>query len=321
MPKTPIVGLVAIQLSRGMNRHFFPLLFLTPDIEGDELRSQEYVLVKRLWDVSIFDLYSLEAKMHPLRIPVGLLQLFFERTNLEISVVANSPDDAFDDLNRLRAMFYADGLAPTLSPIATNVSLNSIAGVNARSSGRISDLAEELREGLTDSSTSVEGWPHELSLMCVRGDLSLLSNTVSGQMFETATQDARAWRAIEGAQPRTRSIRHAIVNAPLMPDLGSSILHIWQALEALFKVSTEIRFRNALLLAELCADIEDRSATYENAKKSYVDRSKIAHGSAADVSMEQWMRAWQLIRNAVKAIRLRGQLPSEDALTTQMLTR
>jgi len=256
------------------------------------------------------------------RMPVELMQVFLPQVNLEIAVEAPDHPTACRMLDTLRAILYSQGLAPTLAPFATSHSLNAYAGINARSSDLTRDnLHEGLREGITAKNTKIEGWPTELSLMCLRGDPKILTNTLNSSDFTIAAEAAILWQEIENKYPPARTLRTALAKAPLMPDLSSSILHIWQALENLFGIDREITYRTSLLLAEMCAPIEPRVSTYAAAKKSYGDRSKIAHGSSSPVDTIQWMRAWHLLRSAARAVLHRGSIPSVNGLTDELLTR
>ncbi|MCV6579201.1 hypothetical protein OFL65_08665 [Pseudomonas aeruginosa] len=297
----------------------FPLLFWVPSTSDDVSRAH-FKLTGRKWDVSIFDLYSLAAEGHQMRMPVELMQVFLPRVNLEIAVEAEEHSAACRQLDILRAMLYSRGLAPTLAPFATNYSLNAYAGINGRSSDLTKDkLHKGLQTGINLKDAKVEGWPYELSLMCLRGDPEQLSNTVSEDVFLSAVQDSLLWRNLEDKNPPAKVIRAALAKAPLMPDISSSILHMWQALENIIRIQSEITYRTSLLLAELCAPIQPRSLTYDTAKKSYGDRSKIAHGSSSSVDIFQWMRAWGLLQKTCQAILLRGGIPSADELTRELL--
>ncbi|WP_331375397.1 hypothetical protein [Sinorhizobium chiapasense] len=106
-----------------------------------------------------------------------------------------------------------------------------------------------------------------------------------------------------------------------MPDLPSSILHTRQGIESLFpSTGTEITCRTFLLLAELIAPAHPRSVTYETAKKSHGDRSKISHAFRKPSITAQWLRAWLLLRDALQAVLQRGRMPSEEDLTRTTLT-
>lgn len=83
----------------------------------------------------------------------------------------------------------------------------------------------------------------------------------------SAVQDSLLWRNLEDKNPPAKVIRAALAKAPLMPDISSSILHMWQALENIIRIQSEITYRTSLLLAELCAPIQPRSLTYDTAKR------------------------------------------------------
>lgn len=106
-----------------------------------------------------------------------------------------------------------------------------------------------------------------------------------------------------------------------MPDRASSILHIWQALETVFGKGPELSFRMSLTLAEICGPVASRQDIYSRAKKSYQDRSGVTHGKLGTVSVEQWMRAWDLLKEAVRAILHRKATPSGDDLFSDLLSR
>lgn len=269
--------------------------------------------------MSIFDLYSLEVGGH-MRVPAGLMDLFLKHVNLEISIEAADPREAYDLLDILRAALYAAGMSPTIVPLATSHSLNAYAGINARSSPiRHSSLPDDLSEGITIHESKVKSWSKELTFSCLRGDSNETRNCLTSVVFSKAVEDAAVWRRIEEKHAPARIVRGAMNKAPLMPDISSSILHIWQALESLFRVQSEITHRISLLLAQLLSSTESRATTYSVARKSYRDRSRIAHGSESKLEPENWTRAWLLLCNAHKSILSRGGLPSEDDLIRELL--
>jgi hypothetical protein len=273
--------------------------------------------------VTIFDLYSLIAERHPLRMTAELMQIFLPGASMEISVEAEDHSSACRLLDTIRAMLCSQAeMTPTLAPFATSYSINEYAGINSRSSNLLRDkLPEGLRDGITANDARVEGWPTELSLMCIRGDQQTLKNRLTGVDFVAAADAALLWQDIENRHSTARTLRMALAKAPLMPDMSSSILHMWQALESLFNIDREVTYRTSLLLAEMCATVETRAITYAAAKKSYADRSKIAHGSSAPVDTIKWMRAWSLLRNAARAVLLRNAVPSAGELTDELLQR
>ncbi|TIN65844.1 MAG: hypothetical protein E5Y30_31490 [Mesorhizobium sp.] len=101
---------------------------------------------------------------------------------------------------------------------------------------------------------------------------------------------------------------------------GSSLLHIWQGIEALFPdVRAEISFRLSLLIAQLAKDVARRSETYQRCRKSYDHRSQAAHGGQLQKGPEAWVEGWNLLCLCMKAIMARGNLPNEQDLIGEAL--
>lgn len=304
-----------------MTRFYFPHLFWAASLE-DDVVAQPFGLHPRRWEVSVFDLYSLVADGHPIQLSVELMQLFLPLVNLEISVAASGHEDAKSYLDVLRAMLYLQGKAPTIAPFSTSFSLNAYAGINARSSSlQRENLPEGLKCGITSQDSRVEGWPAELSFSVLRGRPEQHSNSIEKEAFLSAVDAAVRWKEIEGRNTGAATLRSALVKAPLMPDKATSILHIWQALESVFGKGPELTFRMSLTLAELSGPVASRVATYEDAKKSYRDRSEITHGRASLVDETKWVRAWELLVVALRAILHRGAIPNEDELFLDLLSR
>lgn len=118
-----------------------------------------------------------------------------------------------------------------------------------------------------------------------------------------------------------RAGRLALQTAPAIPDLSSSLLHVWQGIEALFaSVSSEVSFRLALSISQLCAPVRsDRLMTYEEAKRGYGRRSRAAHGSGDKLDHRDWVGAWDLLILCLSACLARGGLPTEEMLTRELL--
>jgi hypothetical protein len=197
--------------------------------------------------------------------------------------------------------------------------LNAYAGINARSAGHHAQMHEGLREGITHKTAQIETWPHELSFACIEGPGGGETRKLGVPLVLRAIADQARWQAIETTHPAVRAARRALVKSPLMPDLGSSILQIWQGIERLFGLNAEITFRVSLLLAELNAPVAERTDTYERARRSYKDRSQIAHGTQKPIDMPQWARAYGLLRETLQAVLARGTLPGEGELTRAFL--
>lgn len=304
-----------------MTRFYFPHLFLVPS-SSEEVLLAPFGLHPRRWDVSIFDLYSLVAEKHPLRMSAELMQVFLPKVNLEFSVDAGDHAEAKNLLTIFQAMLYLRGVQPTIAPFATSHSLNEYAGVNFRGSSHLQDkLPEGIRSGITAKESRVEGWPNDLTLSIIQGESICYSADVDADTFIRAAETATVWQEIETKYVKASMLRSALAKAPLMPDRASSILHIWQALESVFGKGPELSFRMSLSLAELCGPVASRPEIYKMAKKSYQDRSGVTHGKLAAVGVEQWMRAWDLLKEAVRAILHRKAIPSEDELFLELLSR
>jgi hypothetical protein len=304
----------------GMETFFFPLLWLIPDFEAEACGDSPFRVVKRKWDVSIFDIYSLVAEKHPLQLPAELMHLFLQQVNLEVEVTATDFMSAADRLDCFRAMLYLRGTSPIVAPLACNMSINAYAGINDRSSGRTHVMHDGLREGITHQTARIHTWANELSFSCIGVHEKNFTLNIGAGMVAGVISDSEKWLALENEHGTLRAARRALIKAPLMPDLGSSILQIWQGIEGLFpSINTEVTFRTSLLLAELLSPLNSRRATYDTSKKSYGDRSRIAHGSQKAVSLEQWLRAWLLLRDAIQSVILRRSLPDEDELTGELL--
>ncbi|MGP3725634.1 hypothetical protein [Cereibacter sphaeroides] len=304
-----------------MARFYFPLLFWIPS-SSVEVDAAPFGLHPRRWDVSVFDLYSLAAEKHPIRMTAELMQFYLRHVNLEISVDAADHAEAKKHLDTLRAMLYIDGIMPTIAPFATSYSINEYAGMNSRSSSRLRGmLPEDMRIGITAQDSRVEGWPAELTFSVLHGEDDSFSMAIHASAFMKATEAVAEWQEIEAQSKKAAILRTALAKAPLFPDRESSILFIWQALEAVFGKGPELSFRMSISLAELCGPVAPRTETYAEAKKSYKDRSEITHGKAHNVDDKTWMRAWGLLARTIRSILRRRCIPSEDELFSELLSR
>lgn len=304
-----------------MARFYFPQLFWVPS-SLEEVHTITFGLHPRRWDVTIFDLYSLAAENHSIRMPAELMQIFLPNVNIEVSVDAEDYAEAKRLLDILKVMIYLNDIQPTITPFATSHSLNDYAGINSRSSNRLCQkLPEGMRSGITTKDSRVETWPNELIFSVLRGNRERYLNEINAEAFVQAAKAVRDWQKIETEYGKASILRAALAKAPLMPDRSSSILHIWQALEAVFGKGPELSFRMSITLAELCGPVASRAETYAYAKQSYQDRSRITHGKVDFADDEQWVRAWDLLVGAIRAILHRKAIPSEDDLFSKLLSR
>lgn len=304
-----------------MASFYFPLLFWTP-VSNDEVKSGPFTLVPRRWDVSVFDLYSLVAERHPLKMSAELMQIYLPMVSLEIAVEADDHLKAKDLLDTLRVMLYLKGVSPTVAPFSLSHSMNDYAGINSRDSIFLKNrLPEGLREGITAKNSRIEGWPAELTLSILHANDAGLSSGIDEDSFVQATIASADWKQVEEKFGKAAVLRSALARAPLMPDYASSILHIWQAIENVFGKGPEKTYRLSLTLAQLCDPVAPRKETYERAKKCYGERSNITHGTARDIGEAEWLRSWGLLLLVVNAILHRRVIPSENDLFSELLSR
>src|SRR5688500_10678024 len=107
-----------------MSSYHFPLLFLTPDFDGNEVMQNNIAFVRRRWGVSIFDLATLATK-HELNLPYQLMDVFLNRCNLELRVVGeDSQESAMRVFSAVRLGLYAAGMSPFLCPYIATHSIN-----------------------------------------------------------------------------------------------------------------------------------------------------------------------------------------------------
>src|SRR5436305_4974255 len=91
---------------------YYPLLFLTPDFEELAVEAGGFLLSKRQWQTSTFDLATL-ATRHKLHLPYQVMDVFLSRCNLEVAVVdCDEVEAATEKLQNLRLALYAEGVSP-----------------------------------------------------------------------------------------------------------------------------------------------------------------------------------------------------------------
>lgn len=302
-----------------MQAFYYPLLFLTPDFEGTSIEAGPFRIAKRLWQTSTFDLATLATK-HRLHMPCQAMDVLLSRCNLELCIEEQSSrEEATTAFQSFRLALYTCGVSPFLSPFITTYSINEYSGINSRDSESLrKTLYPGMEKGLTSEAGTLEAWPFELSFQCV---VSEKGRRITKDVVIHAAEKAEAWRALVAANKPLRIVEETANAAPKILPLEQSILHIWSAMEALFpKVSTEVTFKIALYLAQLTKEGSERLAMYDHVRALYVLRSKIAHGSANTVGMEEWRQTWELLTEACNAVIRRGCLPEEKQLINELLS-
>jgi Apea-like HEPN len=303
-----------------MQSYFFPCLGIDPKFDEPLWESGNISVRRRLFPTSTFDLATL-ASRHTLHVPYQLMDVYLADCHLEFEIRgARDFQQAADQVQVVRMLFYLQGLAPFLVPFCTTFSVNDYSGINARDSEALRKrLSPEMQNGLTSESGTLEAWAVDLSILLLR--TSGQPQEMTSRMCEKVASDFVLWTRLEEKHPVLTLVRKMTNNAPMIPDQGSSILHMWQALESLFpNVSTEVSFRLSLLISQLCAGLETPSGMYRTAKAAYNVRSKIAHGADPNkMTASDWFRAWWVLRTCLSAIIQREQLPTDEKLFEELL--
>lgn len=302
-----------------MPSFFFPCLGLVPGDLPPVVATGQAVLRRREWQTSTFDFATLGAS-HKLRFSWHLLDVLLNACHLEIEIRDACDFAAAQERARvLQAMLYLQGVSPFIMPIGMTHTLRDYSGINYRDSSAMRDkLPAELQRGFVSAEGTIEGWLHEPTFQAITAGQDRI---VSAYKFTDAAEAAGRWAALEDQHHPLRAGRLALQTAPAIPDLSSSLLHVWQGIEALFpSVSSEVSFRLGLSISQLCAPVRsDRLTTYEEAKRGYGRRSRAAHGSGDKLDHRDWAGAWDLLILCLSACLARGGLPTEEMLTRELL--
>jgi hypothetical protein len=304
-----------------VTRYFAPAAMLIPeDIDHEEWAGPWGVVVRK-WDVSVFDWAEL-ASEHQIRLPWTVADAMLKSCNMEIAVDAESPQVGAEKLRLLHIMLYVQGLHPFSVQMYSDHSINQYAGINARRSSYGRDrLPEGMREGITSKDVTVNVWPAPyVSTAQIRS--KTLTRELSPALFQAAVNDCAMWEALRREHPICSFLEDVLLMAPAMPHNEQSLLHIWTGLEAIFpQVQTEVSFRIALYLAQLQGATGDRATFFERARRSYQDRSRVAHGGKPKKrdGYDPWHESWLLLLEIARAIIKREKVPSEEDLVKELL--
>jgi hypothetical protein len=94
---------------------YFPLLFLTPEFEGDLIEYPPYRLARRRWQTSTFDLATL-ATRHKLHLPYQAMDVWLNKCNVELAICGqDSHEAAIASFEAWRLGLYAAEVSPFLS--------------------------------------------------------------------------------------------------------------------------------------------------------------------------------------------------------------
>ena len=303
---------------KSVTAFFFPCLLLIPKFEGASLTSGNMVIRKRLWDTTTFDLATLATK-HILHLPYQLIDIFLRSCNLEIEVNGHLHHaDAFDEMQMLRTLLYLRGVSAFMIPFVTTHSINDYSGINSRDSDLLAKkLPEALKHGLTSAEGKLEAWYCDRTWTLIHHVSSL---EIGEDCFTAVISQLDTWKAIEKEYPIVNIVRRLFNFAPMIPDDEASILQMWQGIESLFpSIQSEVTFRLALLISQLCCSVQARRTTYKEAKVLYKTRSQISHGAGSKVDAGDWTAAWALMRLCLRAVLVRGKLPTEEELMSELM--
>ena len=266
-----------------------------------------------------FDCATLGSS-HKINFSWQLLDIFLAQCDVEIEITNAADFRLAQDCARIiQSMLYVEGISPFIMPIVMSHGLRDYSGINARDSTiQRRKLPTELQTGFTTKDGQIEGWIHDPTLACITKSNS---NTLSSSKFLSAANAAERWKPLEKNYHVLSVARRAMQTAPMIPDLSSSLIHIWQGIEALFpSVSSEISYRLSLLISQLCLPVQpSRTKTYTQARMSYNKRSRAAHGHTSTTNHGEWLSAWEILTLCISACIHRDALPTEEALTLELL--
>lgn len=295
-----------------MSTFFFPCQFL--GFKENTHLYANYGITARKYKFSIFDA-SYMATKHNLETCYQSMEIFFHRVYSEIYITeAENEVEAKNNVEILRAGLVINGAMNFPMPYISNTSMEKYCSINERSSEILRDKLPDYIKAfeVPDPGTiSISDYENHYSYMMFSG-----INAIDSNFFDTSVDIAKVWQELEGGNHRIKLARKAISIAPTIKDSGMCLLQIWQGIESLFNHQQELSFRVSLLLSLLLGD--ERKQTYDASRASYTIRSKVAHGSLADVSDEQLESAWCLLFKGMHAIVRKGRLPKEDELMSEL---
>ncbi|NEN80800.1 HEPN domain-containing protein [Paenibacillus elgii] len=301
-----------------MKEYFFTVLMIKPPDGIDEYRNGDYGFIRRKWEVSIFDLATLQNN-HALGVSYELISIFLNTCNMEFSVKANSKDEAVYVFKLLRALLYINGFTPFITPLLSTYSINQYAGINFRDSDSLREkLPLELREGIKSGGNDiVQISPMELSFQIIHTE----NNSITKEIFDKSIAQMTALKRLIENTPHIGNVIDSFINIPFIHNYNQSILFIWTIIESLFpKVNSEVSFRLSIYITQLLYD-ENKLERFQKIKKLYDLRSKIAHGSKTTSNFVEWLDCWTLLLEICESFIRRGELPNEDKLFSELFVK
>jgi hypothetical protein len=88
-------------------------------------------------------------------------------------------------------------------------------------------------------------------------------------------------------EPKFQNAMQALTSFHCIPYWSTRLVVAWSGLEALFGVDQEISFRLSLYITNFLKSGNDRYSEFEKLRRSYDDRSRVAHGAATKAKAVQ----------------------------------
>lgn len=305
-----------------MPKYFVTALIVRPD-PLSHCEANGWSMVPRAWGVGITDwAYLATSGNHEMRVEYQLADVLSRGCNMEISVEADGIDEARRLFRYLYVSLLLHGVPPFFTPFISSHTINDFSEISA-SPASLKDARAARSRALRDGDEHVEFEWNEAHMGSLHAPLGA-GATISHQEFSQAASYSKEWGALVLAEGSALVLQETLISAPQIPSHGQSIMQIWSGLESLFpQVSAELSFRLALYLAEMIQPRGDRRPQFERIRAAYKVRSRIAHGSrrraGAPSEREEWTDAWNLLVAVARAAAVRGGVPSEDVLTSELL--
>lgn len=301
-----------------MSTFYFPCQFITfQDEELDNYQIGRYGINRRKYNFSIFDSTTLAVNHKLLNTPYQNMEIFFHNVGAELYVEdCDSVDEARKMVEFLRLGMISTGSICFFMPYITNTRMDLYCEINSRSSENLRrHLSQKSQETPVPPKGSIEFSAYETyyHYFIFHGKHV---HVIDKNFFEKSVAIAEKWSTLEANTPLLRLARKAISIAPTINDPSMCLMQIWQGIESFFKQNSELTFRLSLLVALLVG--ENRREIFENVKSQYKIRSKVAHGDKIVVNDNELVEAWNLLILIIKAIVVRGKLPTEDELMSEI---
>ena len=219
----------------------------------------------------------------------------------------------------LRAMSCALGVEPLIAQFLGTHPIDELSAINVPPTDA-GDPRHATGAPIRSGDEAVQIWWNQPTLSLLPSGTKLF---LDAKNAEAAGELVQTWIDLCERTPRLRVLEEVLVSGPVSASYPQATLSVWGALESLFpSVHTEVTYRVAIYLTQLIGP-SDPLAYLKSVRSAYGQRSRIAHGSMSSRRDEiaAWQVAWTLLCDATLAITRRGELPTEEDLTREMLTR